>query len=106
MTLEYSGTGEAAGPVQAVDAMTVDPSTSGCEAADFAGFTAGNIALVRRGTCDFVVKVNNAAAAGAIGVIIFNQGNTPERSGLLTGSRWATRSAYRSSASRPRPASR
>ena len=35
----------------------------------------GKIALIRRGTCIFVVKVKNAQDAGAIGVIIIN--NTP-----------------------------
>ena len=40
-------------------------SSSGCEAADFAGFPAGGVALVQRGTCGFNVKVLNAQAAGA-----------------------------------------
>ena len=43
-------------------------STSGCEAADFAGFPAGSVALVQRGTCGFNVKVLNAQAAGASAV--------------------------------------
>ncbi len=51
-------------------------STSGCEAADFAGFPAGNIALLQRGTCTFEIKAETAAAAGAVGIVIFNQGNT------------------------------
>ena len=51
-------------------------STSGCEAADFAGFPAGNIALLQRGVCTFELKAENAAAAGAVGAILFNQGNT------------------------------
>jgi Zn-dependent M28 family amino/carboxypeptidase len=51
-------------------------STSGCEASDFAGFPAGNIALLQRGTCTFELKAENAAAAGAVGIVIFNQGNT------------------------------
>jgi Zn-dependent M28 family amino/carboxypeptidase len=51
-------------------------STSGCEAADYAGFPAGNIALLQRGTCTFELKAENAAAAGAVGIVIFNQGNT------------------------------
>ncbi len=59
--------------------------TSGCEAADFAGFTAGNIALIQRGTCTFADKAVNAQAAGASAVIIFNQGNTPDREGLIVG---------------------
>ncbi len=58
------------------------PSTSGCEVADFAGFTAGAIALVQRGTCDFVVKIQNAINAGASAVVIMNEGDTPARSGL------------------------
>jgi hypothetical protein len=33
---------------------------------------AGSIAVIRRGTCSFPIKVNNAAAAGAIAVIIAN----------------------------------
>jgi Zn-dependent M28 family amino/carboxypeptidase len=51
-------------------------STSGCEAGDWAGFPAGNIALLQRGTCTFEIKAENAAAAGAVGIVIFNQGNT------------------------------
>ena len=51
-------------------------STSGCETADFAGFPVGNIALLQRGTCTFEQKAENAAAAGAVGIVIFNQGNT------------------------------
>ena len=52
---------------------------------DFAGFPAGGIALIQRGTCSFALKAYNAQAAGASAVIIFNQGNTPERSGLIVG---------------------
>ena len=47
---------------------------AGCEAADFAGFPAGNVALVQRGTCTFGVKAENAQAAGASAVVIFNEG--------------------------------
>ncbi len=50
-------------------------STSGCEESDFDSFTAGNIALVQRGTCTFRVKVDNAAANGASAIVVFNQGN-------------------------------
>ncbi len=57
-------------------------STSGCEAADFAGFPAGNIALLQRGVCDFVLKFQNAINAGASAIVIMNEGDTPARSGL------------------------
>jgi Zn-dependent M28 family amino/carboxypeptidase len=56
-------------------------STSGCEPADFDGFVAGSIALLQRGTCTTASKVVNAQAAGAVGVVIFNQGNSPDRTG-------------------------
>ena len=56
-------------------------SSSGCTGSDFSNFTAGNIALIQRGTCNFGVKVLNAQEAGAVGVIIFNEGN-PGRTGL------------------------
>ena len=74
-------------PLVAVDLLIPSPggaagSTSGCTAGDFAGFPAGAIALVQRGSCDFVVKIQNAINAGAVAVIIMNEGDTPARSGL------------------------
>jgi Zn-dependent M28 family amino/carboxypeptidase len=85
-----SGFGDVTGPVIPVDINLVPPraSTSGCEAADFAGLNfAGlnDIALIQRGTCTFAVKALNARAAGAEAVIIFNQGNDPTREGLIVG---------------------
>ncbi|MDX2382296.1 MAG: M28 family metallopeptidase [Acidimicrobiia bacterium] len=78
-TMDYSGSGDVTATAQGVDlvipaAPDANTSTSGCEAADFAGFGAGNIAIVQRGSCDFVVKAVNAEAAGAVGVVIFNEG--------------------------------
>lgn len=82
-----TGYGSVTASVSAVDLSLNPPraSTSGCEAADFAGFPAGNIALVQRGTCSFAIKALNAQAAGATAVIIFNQGNTPDREPLIIG---------------------
>ncbi len=60
-------------------------SSSGCTAGDFSGFVAGRIALIQRGACNFGVKVLNAQAAGASGVVIFNEGN-PGRTAVLNGS--------------------
>ncbi len=60
--------------------LTADPGGVN----DFAGFVPGRIALIQRGTCSFALKVANAQTAGAAAVILFNQGNTPERSGTLT----------------------
>ena len=85
-----SGSGDVTGNVIAVDInLTGDrASTSGCEAADFAGLDfsgPSDIALIQRGTCTFADKALNAQAAGAEAVIIFNQGNTPDREGLIVG---------------------
>ena len=79
--------GDVTGAVTPVDLQLGlgNTSTSGCEALDFAGFPAGNIALLQRGTCSFQIKAENADAAGAAGAIIFNQGNTPDRTGLING---------------------
>ena len=88
--MEFTGTGVVTAPVRAVDVnLTGDrASTSGCESADFAGFPTGSIALIQRGSCDFSVKAANAVAAGAAGVIIFNQGNdnpSDDRFGVFGG---------------------
>lgn len=79
VTMEYSGAGEVTGAAEGVDlqlppAATANSSTSGCEAEDFAGFTPGNIAIIQRGSCSFLLKAQNAEAAGASGVVIFNEG--------------------------------
>ena len=59
--------------------MDARPPTS----SDFGGLA--DIALIQRGTCTFGVKALNAEAAGAEAVIIFNQGDTPLREGLIVG---------------------
>jgi Zn-dependent M28 family amino/carboxypeptidase len=76
--ITQSDPGDVTAAVTAVDLQLGlgNTSTSGCEAADFAGFPTGNIALLQRGTCTFELKAENAAAAGAVGIVIFNQGNT------------------------------
>ncbi|WP_169946575.1 M28 family metallopeptidase [Microbispora sp. H11081] len=78
-TMTYSGPGDVTAAVRGVDLMLppgaeANSSTSGCEATDFAGFPAGAVALVQRGTCTFQVKAENAQAAGAAAVIIMNEG--------------------------------
>jgi Zn-dependent M28 family amino/carboxypeptidase len=87
-TLMNSGSGAVMTPVQSVDlGLENEPlqaSTSGCEREDYAGFTPGNIALVRRGTCPFQAKAEQAKAAGAAGLIIMNQG-TGDQTGIFGG---------------------
>ncbi|MDQ4039554.1 MAG: M20/M25/M40 family metallo-hydrolase [Actinomycetota bacterium] len=88
-SMTYSGNGDVTAPVWAV-ALQVPPpaaagtTTSGCQAADFAGFPAGHIALIQRGTCTFRVKADNALAAGASAVIVMNEGQ-PGRTAAVGG---------------------
>ncbi len=60
-------------------------TTSGCESTDFAGMPVGSIALMQRGTCTFGQKTDNAIAAGAIAVVIFNDGGDASRVGNING---------------------
>ena len=83
-----SGSGDVTGELVAIDLAVpnddpvnsnpVDTSTSGCEQADYdaAGFQPGDVALIQRGTCTFVSKVELAIANGASAVIMFNEGQT------------------------------
>jgi Zn-dependent M28 family amino/carboxypeptidase len=92
-TMDYSGSGTVSGVVQGVNDNVVPlpvgqpdgTSNAGCEDSDFADFT-GDIAVIQRGTCFFSEKIANAVEAGAEAVIIFNEGNSPERSGPEFGS--------------------
>ena len=65
--MSYSGSGDVTADVTALPGL-------GCDAADFAGFPAGNIALISRGACTFAAKATNAYNAGASGVVIYNNG--------------------------------
>jgi hypothetical protein len=83
-------TGSANAALQPAGGIVIPPtdtpsSASGCSMSDFSGFVPGRIALIQRGTCFFGVKVQNAQAAGATGVVIFNEGN-PGRTALFSGS--------------------
>ena len=73
--MTYSGSGDVTAPLQAPSG-----SAQGCVPGDFGGFTAGDIALVIRGGCTFRVKTNNATAAGASAILVYNS-----MPGLLNG---------------------
>jgi hypothetical protein len=83
--------GSVSGTLSAVSNIVIPPtetpsSASGCAPGDFPSSVSGHPVLIQRGTCNFGVKVQNAQAVGATGVIIFNEGNTnPDRTGLLIG---------------------
>jgi Zn-dependent M28 family amino/carboxypeptidase len=77
--LSYSGSGDVTAPVSSPSVIT------GCNTADFAGFTQGNIALISRGGCSFASKATNASSAGAKAVVIFNNTGTAAISGGTLG---------------------
>jgi Zn-dependent M28 family amino/carboxypeptidase len=84
-SMTYSGAGDVTGTLVPAAGIVIPPteqpsSASGCAASDFPAETAGNVALVQRGACDFSVKAANAIAAGATAVIIFNEGNSSDQS--------------------------
>jgi peptidase M28-like protein/PA domain-containing protein len=83
-------TGSTTADLQPAGGIVIPPtptpsSSSGCTMSDFSGFVPGRVALIQRGTCFFGEKVLNAQAAGASGVVIFNEGN-PGRTDVLSGS--------------------
>jgi subtilisin family serine protease len=73
----------ATGPL--FDVASVDPTGLGCGVlpADLLG---GKIALILRGVCTFEDKINNAAAAGAIGAVIYNDEARADLFKMATGS--------------------
>jgi len=89
--MDYSGAGDFTAPLALAGGITIPSpggSTSGCTAADYAGFPVGAIALVQRGTCTFREKAEAAQAAGAVAVVIFNEGNddpNDDRLGVIAG---------------------
>ncbi len=68
--MTYSGSGN-------VTAAVTNVPVLGCDAANFAGFPTGNIALISRGTCTFAIKAANAQTAGASAVVIYNNTTGP-----------------------------
>ncbi|MGW3322384.1 M28 family metallopeptidase [Streptomyces virginiae] len=72
--MTYTANSPEGGVTAQVAVAPVDADgTNGCEPGDFASGTfAGKIALIKRGGCTFAVKQQNAATAGAVGAVIFN----------------------------------
>ena len=84
---QFSGAGNVTAPLITTSDIQIPPAggpgsgTSGCERGDWpAGDLplTGRIALIQRGTCTFVEKIDLAKELGAAGVIIFNDGG-PDR---------------------------
>ena len=76
--MSYSGSGDVTAPVTRPAAGDCAP---GCEAADFTGFPAGNIALIQRGPPGSPARSRSRrptpSAAGAVGVVIYNNAAGP-----------------------------
>ncbi|MFI8343003.1 M28 family metallopeptidase [Streptomyces sp. NPDC085639] len=72
--MTYTANSPEGGVTAPVAVAPVDADgTNGCEPGDFASGTfTGKIALIKRGGCTFAVKQQNAATAGAVGAIIYN----------------------------------
>ncbi|KAL8420599.1 hypothetical protein RB594_003404 [Gaeumannomyces avenae] len=75
-------------PKGAASAKLVAVADLGCNATDFLAAVKGAVALISRGTCTFGIKASNAAAAGAVAAIIYNNNPAegPASGGMGTGS--------------------
>ncbi|MDT4988482.1 MAG: hypothetical protein QOI74_2576 [Micromonosporaceae bacterium] len=76
--MQYSPNTPLGGISAALTVVAAD-DTPGCEPTDFAsGAYAGTIVLIKRGGCSFAVKQQNAGAARAIGVLVYNNATDPD----------------------------
>lgn len=76
---------EGGGPVSMEDAgplsapVLVSAPLDACAALDNSAAMEGKIALVKRGGCGFADKYNNAADAGAVAIVVYNDGTAADR---------------------------
>ena len=89
-TADFSGDGDVTAEAVVVDftepTTQASASSSGCEASDYDGLdVTGKVVLLQRGTCDFGLKAEIAAAEGAAAAVIFNEGTigAPDRNDVL-----------------------
>ena len=69
LTLTFSGSGRAAGPVRRVGL--------GCARSDYAGVARGDIAVARRGVCTFSARALLAQRAGAGALLVVSDRGAP-----------------------------
>jgi Zn-dependent M28 family amino/carboxypeptidase len=85
LVVNFSGSVSVQSPIVAAGGTRVPPPAdgkglkSGCSPDDFPAATRGAIALVQRGGCNFTEKFENAEAAGAVAMLIFNSGLPGEK---------------------------
>lgn len=81
---------QGSGPVQLADTGAISADIVSAEPLDAcsplanADAIAGKIALVVRGVCAFSIKYDEAAAAGARAIVVFNDGTAPDRMDPIT----------------------
>lgn len=71
--VQFTDIGDISGPI-----VSATPH-NGCSPLSNGGDISGNIALVIRGACAFTDKYNNAAAAGATAIVVYNDGASSSR---------------------------
>ncbi|KAF9525100.1 hypothetical protein CPB83DRAFT_796782 [Crepidotus variabilis] len=71
------------GPAGDVEAPVIHINNQGCNVTDYPTTVPGSIALILRGSCDFGLKAALAGAAGAVGVVIFNNVAGPINGGTF-----------------------
>ncbi|OCK85137.1 Zn-dependent exopeptidase [Lepidopterella palustris CBS 459.81] len=49
-------------------------ANEGCDSSDYPANVTGSVAFIRRGTCPFGIKSENAGRAGAIAAVVYNNG--------------------------------
>ncbi|TFK35302.1 hypothetical protein BDQ12DRAFT_320095 [Crucibulum laeve] len=72
------------GPAGLVEAPIVVVNDLGCVLEDYPATVVGSIALIKRGSCEFGLKVALAGAAGAAGAIIYNNVDGAVTGGTLS----------------------
>lgn len=78
-TLEGNGAVQLANIPPISGSLVASAPADGCTALTNAADIAGRVALVRRGTCNFSVKLQMAQNAGASALIVYNDGLDPTR---------------------------
>jgi minor extracellular serine protease Vpr len=64
------------GPAPLVDVTPSDPTSQACSALPNLNLS-GSIAVIKRGNCTFSTKITNATAAGAVGVLLYDNVSEP-----------------------------
>jgi Zn-dependent M28 family amino/carboxypeptidase len=64
------------------NASVIAANGYGCDPSDYANVVPGSVAIVKRGNCTFNVKCAAGLSNKPLALIIYNEGDTPDRTGL------------------------